>query len=85
MRYLSFFIDFDRRPYNTLALPCQCVIDYTAIFLKMKTSHQARTHINECDYRADPRSLARGISKIKCYPLPQKPLVYFLRLEANKA
>ena len=23
---LSFPIDFDRRPYNTLALPCECVI-----------------------------------------------------------
>jgi len=22
---LPFFIDFDRRPYNTLALPCECV------------------------------------------------------------
>ena len=26
---LAFPIDFDRRPYNTLALPCECVIsDY---------------------------------------------------------
>jgi len=23
---LAFPIDFDRRPYNTLALPCECVI-----------------------------------------------------------
>jgi len=23
---LPFSIDFDRRPYNTLALPCECVI-----------------------------------------------------------
>ena len=23
---LPFPIDFDRRPYNTLALPCECVI-----------------------------------------------------------
>ena len=23
---LAFPIDIDRRPYNTLALPCQCVI-----------------------------------------------------------
>jgi len=23
---LSFLIDIDRRPYNTLALPCECVI-----------------------------------------------------------
>jgi len=22
----AFPIDFDRRPYNTLALPCECVI-----------------------------------------------------------
>ena len=24
---LAFAIDIDRRPYNTLALPCKCVID----------------------------------------------------------
>jgi len=24
---LPFSIDFDRRPYNTLALPCECVMD----------------------------------------------------------
>jgi len=23
---LAFFIDFDRRPYNTPALPCECMI-----------------------------------------------------------
>jgi len=23
---LPFSIDFDRRPYNTLALPCECVL-----------------------------------------------------------
>ena len=23
---MAFPIDFDRRPYNTLALPCECVI-----------------------------------------------------------
>jgi len=23
---LAFPIDFDRRPYNTLALPCECVM-----------------------------------------------------------
>ena len=26
---LPFSIDFDRRPYNTLALPCECVIKRT--------------------------------------------------------
>ena len=29
-------LDFDRRPYNTLALPCECVIEkisHTAIVL----------------------------------------------------
>ena len=25
-QHLPFSIDFDRRPYNTLALPCECVI-----------------------------------------------------------
>ena len=25
---LAFPIDIDRRPYNTLALPCECVITY---------------------------------------------------------
>ena len=25
---LPFSIDFDRRPYNNLALPCECVITY---------------------------------------------------------
>ena len=25
---LPFSIDFDRRPYNTLALPCECVITW---------------------------------------------------------
>ena len=25
---LPFSIDFDRRPYNTLTLPCECVIMY---------------------------------------------------------
>jgi len=25
---LAFPIDFDRRPYNTLALPCECVMSY---------------------------------------------------------
>jgi len=28
---LPFSIDFDRRPYNTLALPCECVIIDTGI------------------------------------------------------
>ena len=28
---LAFPIDFDRRPYNTLALPCECVIKYKQI------------------------------------------------------
>jgi len=26
---LPFSIDFDRRPYNTLALPCECVITFS--------------------------------------------------------
>jgi len=30
---LPFTIDFDRRPYNTLALPCECVI--TVILLSV--------------------------------------------------
>ena len=28
---LAFPIDFDRRPYNTLALPCECVIMPNAV------------------------------------------------------
>ena len=28
---LAFSIDMLRRPYNTLALPCECVIRYVAI------------------------------------------------------
>ena len=28
---LAFPIDFDRRPYNTLALPCECVISLTSL------------------------------------------------------
>ena len=30
---LAFPIDFDRRPYNTLALPCECVM--SGIMLEM--------------------------------------------------
>jgi len=26
LRGLPFFIDFDRRPYNTAALPCECAM-----------------------------------------------------------
>jgi len=32
---LAFPIDFDRRPYNTLALPCECVIIATIIITSM--------------------------------------------------
>ena len=28
---LAFPIDIDRRPYNTLALPCECVISQAAL------------------------------------------------------
>jgi len=31
---LAFPIDFDRRPYNTLALPCECVIKRLTIDLE---------------------------------------------------
>jgi len=31
-----FPIDFYRRPYNTLALPCKCVIDSGVSFLRMR-------------------------------------------------
>ena len=34
---LAFPIDFDRRPYNTLALPCECVI-YTNCELHLSES-----------------------------------------------
>jgi len=30
---LAFPIDFDRRPYNALALPCECVIDFLIHFI----------------------------------------------------
>jgi len=38
---LPFSIDFDRRPYNTLALPCECVILYAVAegLLKVPGSH----------------------------------------------
>jgi len=32
---LPFSIDFDRRPYNTLALPCECV-NYASIFYLLR-------------------------------------------------
>jgi len=28
---LHFSIDFDRRPYNTLALPCECVMVFIMV------------------------------------------------------
>ena len=31
---LPFSIDFDHRPYNTLALPCECVMSATVIVYK---------------------------------------------------
>jgi len=34
---LPFSIDFDRRPYNTLALPCECVIRLSCTFIVGKT------------------------------------------------
>ena len=30
---LPFPIDFDRRPYNTLALPCECVISHAVVVM----------------------------------------------------
>ena len=33
---LPFFIDFDRRPYNILALPCECVIASPVLDAKVK-------------------------------------------------
>jgi len=33
---LAFPIDIDRRPYNTLALPCECVIEVSLIPLVYK-------------------------------------------------
>jgi len=32
---LPFSIDFDRRPYNTLALPCECVITFSLSLILM--------------------------------------------------
>ena len=34
---LGFSIDLHRRPYNTLALPCECVIVYS-VLIKLFTS-----------------------------------------------
>ena len=35
-------IDFDRRPYNTLALPCKCVtIQYDNIYVLSKADDMA--------------------------------------------
>jgi len=36
---LPFSIDFDRRPYNTLALPCECVINMILQSIQMGMSH----------------------------------------------
>jgi len=45
---LPFSIDFDRRPYNTLALPCECVKQKprNSISINMQT---AATLFNRCD------------------------------------
>jgi len=33
---LPFPIDFDGRPYNTLTLPCECVIDWLSMVLRLR-------------------------------------------------
>ena len=44
---LAFPIDIDRRPYNTLALPCECVICMKHMYIKYKTHNTVYTQHNQ--------------------------------------
>ena len=39
---LAFPIDIDRRPYNTLALPCECVISYNSTIYQCSDMRQKK-------------------------------------------
>ena len=39
---LAFPIDFDRRPYNTLALPCECVMCFVYLLAKQRSAFNGK-------------------------------------------
>jgi len=60
---LPFSIDFDRRPYNTLALPCECVMLNMYVFsidMKVARDGQGRTLYYRLIMKQDSSRKNRG-------------------------
>ena len=72
---LAFPIDFDRRPYNTLALPCECVIQGSAIgptsYVVTASDLHAICHGNElCKYADDTYLIIPAVKLSTSIPDP---------------